>query len=104
VTWIAVVFAAALAGCSADDKTPSCQQAFDHFYAAHCTLIDRSSGTEISEATAVTTCTTLATDAPKTCRDELSAWLSCTNEVPSPATSDNDCSCSAELTALQGCQ
>jgi hypothetical protein len=104
VTSIAGLLAAVLAGCAADDKTPSCQQAFDHFYTAHCTLIDRSSGTEIPEATAVTTCTTLATDAPKTCRDELSAWLSCTNEVPSPATSDSDCSCSVELAALQSCQ
>jgi hypothetical protein len=73
VTMVLALWSAVLVACAADDKTPSCEQAFDHFYGAHCTLIDSSTGMELAKPMAVSACTTIATDAPKTCRNELSA-------------------------------
>jgi hypothetical protein len=91
-----------LMACAADDPTPSCQQALDHFYAASCTFVD--SGAPVPKATAVSRCETLVAAAPRLCRDEVSDWLRCIDTVPSPASSDEQCSCSPEVMAVQSCQ
>lgn len=93
-----------LAGCSADESVPSCQQAFDHFYAADCTLVDATTRQPIPKDTSISNCVTVASEAPLQCKDELHAWLRCFNEVTSPAMNDADCSCMAEQTALFSCQ
>jgi hypothetical protein len=100
----AICLLSVLVACAADDPPPSCQEAFDHFYAASCTLVDTSTGAQVPKATAITDCNTIATDAPRNCRDEVFDWLRCTLAVPSPAMSDADCRCMAEVTALQSCQ
>jgi hypothetical protein len=91
-----------LVACAADDAPPSCQQAFDHFYAASCTFVD--SAGPIPKATAISQCEALAVEEPRSCRDEFYDWLRCVNAVPSPATSDEQCSCSPAVAALRTCQ
>lgn len=93
--------------CSSDaPPPPTCQQAIRHYYSAGCTYSDLTTDppTPIPESTFVANCQTITVEAPASCQDEIDAWLTCNNEVPSPAGSNEDCDCSFEFMALLRCE
>ena len=94
-----------LFACSSDDPPPSCQQALTHYYAAGCAYIDTSVSppTALSQTQMITLCQNATAEAPKSCRNEIDAWLVCNNEVPTPSTTNDQCDCSTEFMALLRC-
>jgi hypothetical protein len=100
VLWLCVF------GCGSSEKpAPSCQQGISHYYTAGCGYFNGNTAppTLVPQAEVVTFCQNAASQAPRTCQDELDDWVICNNEVPSPAMNDADCDCSVEYMALLRC-
>lgn len=90
-----------LVGCGGDAKpAPSCFDAFTHFYATGCTLVDLSSGQPVPQGTVIAQCQSSAASLPAGCKDELDAYLTCTDTV-TPAMK---CDCTTEQMVLIGCK
>lgn len=100
-----VLLSVLLSACSSSDPPPSCQQALTHYYDAGCIYFDSTTSppTTIPQGQMLAFCQGAAIDAPKSCQDELDAWLVCNNEVPSPASANADCDCTQEYMALLRC-
>jgi len=97
----------AIVGCAGDAKpAPTCQQGLAHYYASGCVYFDATVNppTPIALSQMVTFCQNVAIQAPSPCQDELDAWLSCNNETPAGATTNQQCDCSAEYMSLLRCK
>ncbi len=95
---ILVVVALAVGACGSD--APSCNEAFSHFYAKGCVLVD-SSGAPYSQADVIVSCQQIAAAAPDNCIGKLDDWLSCLNGIENA----NTCtSCSGEQMKLIECR
>lgn len=93
-------------GSGSSEQPPSCQDAATHFYGAGC-YFEGSGSAMISETTFETDCQSLATQAAadgSACLDDANAWLQCLEDVPSPATSINDCDCSGFQMQFADCK
>jgi hypothetical protein len=90
-----------LIGCGGDARpAPSCFDAFSHYYAAGCTLVDLNTGQQVSQGTVIAQCQTAAANEPANCRDEFDAFLSCIN-ASTPA---QQCNCSSDQMTLLQCR
>jgi hypothetical protein len=83
--------------------TPSCQQAFTHYYESGCRYFDLDSGAEIPLGTMVGECRNILETAPQSCQGEVDDWLVCLDGVPDDANSNADCDCSSEQESLLTC-
>lgn len=89
-----------LVGCGGDAKpAPSCFEAFAHYYAAGCTLVDLSTGQPASQSTVTGQCQQSAASLPANCQGELDVYLGCVDE----STPAKQCDCSQEQMALIRC-
>lgn len=90
-----------LTACGGDAKpAPSCFDAFAHFYAAGCTLVDLQTGQPVSQGTITALCQSTAASLSPGCKGEFDAYLSCTDTV-TPAM---QCNCSTEQMAFLECR
>lgn len=102
---LSVVWVIAMAACGGDDPepAPSCQQAVVHYYEAGCRLYT-TTGQEYAGAEVVENCKQLLASSPSdACDGALEDLRRCFGGVPSPASNNADCDCSAEQDALFTC-
>lgn len=99
---LVVMVVMSLIGCSSESPTPSCEQAFGHFFAAGCVWTDPTTGASERSSTpqddrllSIAVCQHVAIAEPAECRDDLDAWLRCLDA--------SMCDCSAEQLALIDC-
>ena len=90
-----------LIGCGGSERpAPSCFDAFNHYYAAGCTLVDLNTGQPVAQGTVIAQCQSAATSLPANCKDEFDGYLSCVNT----STPSSQCNCSSDQMTLLECR